>query len=53
MDADRNGAREAKIAAYAFMFLFLFALGLMAMSDANTRPGNPHVRMMAAISIDE
>ena len=53
MDADRNGAREAQIAAYAFMFLFLSALGLMAMSDANTRPGNPHVMMMAAIPVDE
>jgi len=52
MDADQNGAREAQIAAYAFMFLFLSALGLMAISDTNMRPGNPHV-MIAAISVDE
>jgi hypothetical protein len=47
MDADRNGAREAYIAAHAFLFLFLSVLGLMALSDANIRPGNPYVTMVA------
>jgi hypothetical protein len=51
MDADRNGSREAYIAAHAFLFLFLFAMGLTAMSDANTRPGNPYVTM-ASITVD-
>ena len=51
MDTDRNGAREARIAAYAFLFLFQSSLGMMAMSDANTRPGNPNVTM-AALTVD-
>lgn len=41
MDTDRNGSQEAQIAAYGFAFLFLAMLGLMAASEANTRPGNP------------
>jgi hypothetical protein len=52
MDADRNGSREAYIAAYAFALLFLSMLGLMAASEANHRPGNPYVAM-AALTVDE
>jgi len=52
MDADRTGSREAYIAAHAFLFLFLSALALMALSDANSRPGNPYVTMVA-LTIDE
>ena len=51
MDTDRNGAPEAFIAACAFSFLFLSVLGLMMVSEAKTRPGNPHI-FTAALSAD-